>query len=162
MLLNSGEQIVHQGYVGRYPDGELGLLVLTNFRLVFEVSSDAGARVMDLDLYLPYLLDAQVQDDGTPHAVLLLAFPGGYRQFVTPHAEAWRKLVVHYRATVQRTGRAPTPPPTAASPIGASVASTRAAAPAVAAAPTVLLRCRQCGGLSSQTSTRCERCGAPI
>lgn len=162
MLLNPGERIVHQGYVGRYPDGELGLLVLTNFRLVFEVSSDAGARVMDLDLYLPYLLDAQVRDDGTSHAVLLLAFPGGYRQFVTPHAEAWRKLVVHYRATVQQVGRAPTAHPTAASPTGANIPATPAAVPTATSAPTVLLRCRQCGGLSSQASTRCERCGAPI
>ena len=85
MLLNHGERVVFQESVERESDGRHGTLTLTNQRFLFEVVARQGLissalhgerTLMDMDVPILQLSDAQVQAHLLGRPVLLVRAPG--------------------------------------------------------------------------------------
>ncbi|HEV2429072.1 MAG TPA: hypothetical protein VGV64_04390, partial [Thermoplasmata archaeon] len=121
MLLNPGERILFQDQARSVEDGKPGLLILTNFRIVFETRVESKifpglmhspVHDVDMEIYLPYLLNAQVEPLPLSSAVLVLTTQGSSRRFRCESAFGWSELISRARSTSPMFGgNLPVAPP---------------------------------------------------
>lgn len=139
-MLTSGEQLVLQRGVQSLMSGTMGLLLVTNRRVVYE-SLNVHRTTTEVDIPLDLVRDAHVGLGAAGESILRLQSSRGEISFRTPDANALREAIARGKA---QTG-----------PAGDSARSG-------AAVPLVLLHCRQCGTLSPAGTQRCSSCGAAL
>lgn len=177
VLLMGGEQILQQEsarFVSH--DDVRGLLILTNYRLVFEVHQ---ARILHhshdqtiLNLGLEKVHNVHVSSPLIKlpligREVLRVETPNGQREFAVSNPSAWRDHIAHVRRgftpqafqhphappapapVVVNVMQAPPPPPQAYMPVP----------PPPPPPPQIMVRCRYCNTVFPELSARCPSCG---
>lgn len=157
MILYRGEKVLTQGPATSIThDKASGLLYLTNYRLVFEVSRPGllrpGTTSTLLDLPLGQVSDAHVNRPRIrirffDSSRLRFQTHRGEVDFVVDHPEVWRQ----YFADAKRETYPP--PPTSAVTVQVNV-------PPPPPASTIRLRCPYCRTTYDEARGRCPTCGA--
>jgi hypothetical protein len=183
MLLSPGEILVIQENSRLVSSGgALGVLILTNQRLVFEartggglLAGESGVTVVNLELERIWNLHANVARidlPGLSRHVLTVESSAGRHSFGVSDPNRWANSIGQARSARPApppppppppppSSALPPPPPGSGAPIIVQVMAP-AAAPAPPSAPSILIRCRYCGALSSPTLSKCPSCGASI
>lgn len=160
MILHRGEKVLTQGPATSLTHQKTsGLLFLTNYRLVFEVTRSglirAGSTSTLLDLPLDMISDAHVNRPRLrirflDSSRLRFQTHRGEVDFVVDHPEVWRQFF----AGAKRD----TPPPTLGG--GPPPITVQVHVPPSPASPTVLMRCPYCRSTYDESRGRCPTCGA--
>lgn len=160
MILLRDERILTQGPATSLTHAKAsGLLFLTNYRLVFEISRSGllrpGATSTLLDLPLDQVSDAHVSRPRLrirflDSSRLRFQTHRGEVDFVVDHPEVWRQ----YFADAKRQ----TYPPSHAA--RAPAVTVQVNVPPAPPASTVYLRCPYCRATYDETKGRCPMCGA--
>ena len=167
MILRHGERILLQGMAIWNPGAvrSPGTLLLTNLRIVFEVSGPSPYTAVDIDLarvWNVHIGRTEGMFSGR-RETLVLETHAGRITFEASEANRWATTIVSAKQATPPPPPPGIPPPPGPSPGGPSPAGSTP--PVVvnvhpAAAPKVLTRCRYCGNVYDLASGRCDKCGA--
>lgn len=154
-------------YVSR--DDIRGLLILTNYRLVFEVhrqhllrgSTDAEILNLGLDkVRNVHVSSPMIKIPLVGREVLVVESVRGRREFAVANPATWKAHIANVRARFVPKAFAKPPPPPPPTQVVVNVASPQASyPPPPPPPPQVMFRCRYCNRVYPETDGKCPQCG---
>ena len=146
-----------------------GLLVLTNYRLVFEVhqqhllrgSTDAEILNLGLDKVRNVHVSApMIKLPLIGKEVLVVESEQKRREFAVNNPSAWKQHIAQVRSQFVPKAFAKPPPPPPPTQVVVNVAAPQAPYPPPPPPPQVMFRCRYCNHVYPEIAGRCPQCGA--
>jgi hypothetical protein len=163
MQLWPGEYPMRQSYANRLHGEarEYGLLVLTNFRLVFQVQGEDGWIRDTVDLGLDRVGNVLVTHPMYGPPCVQVYSAAGATQFRVDDPMGLAQTIVNARAALAQSRRPAAPSPVVGVP-GVTPTPSAPIPPPAAPLPQAGAVCRGCGQPRAPSAAFCSRCGAPV